>query len=774
MEMLSADVIINVVAAPLALGILGVAAALFRPHSASWITMTLNALACLSGLFSSILSFVITASWGFGYLWDGFGAMAYTHAISVSSILAVCLLLVLSVWHWGAAWIYRESIAAAYQSLRKNMAIRMLKFLLAASAMSTAFAILQGLTVGYPRYLDPGLLGIPALLHAAAVFSWFLQKGVLMLSQSRERQQQASRIETSITEVKAERSGLPLEEGSEKSSYRRPEFARVLDLIASGDEWATIGLVGIRGTGKTKLQTQLLRHYESEGAIAFSVSCPTHIDEREIVVNLFDRLCHAILRRVAQDFGDRIPELRDVPSSFGVTSNSVLRRYGIQLASLLMAAMAGSLAALLIPYYVEVSTRAWVGPAVAVFSGLLTYLTARLLTSARLAPVESKLYVEAHRRAAAGKARDPDELDADGDKSVRAAEEDSALTVTRAYVMARRYLRDLEHERSSRREVEAAISPMRNLGVKIGRSEELTRRTMTLPGLIDSFIDLVEIGIAPSYGRVVIAIDELDRVVNPEQVRDFLRRVKALLAVPHVSYLLSVSEDVVESFELHAVSAKGEADSAFSDVIRLSPLSVSESCTLLHQAGSRLSNEEAICLAALSGGIPRDLLRYQRRLVNYPSADLPEGSSLLRFLRSERDAGVESFVSRVRFSDSFDAIQKEKVIGFVSSGFSTWDLLSEYSSQGTLRILDEILESETKTGRLLPRVEQRHLLLCFLVRLGALDAIHQLMGGGRLSCDIAESLRMVIERYSFSPIEAARILITLVEEADGSVLSVTE
>ncbi|MGW6688730.1 hypothetical protein [Streptomyces sp. NPDC054961] len=116
-------------------------------------------------------------------------------------------------------------------------------------------------------------------------------------------------------------------------------------------------------------------------------------------------------------------------------------------------------------------------------------------------------------------------------------------------------------------------------------------------------------------GRVFLCIDELDRMPTPAQARTFLGEVKAILGVPRVYCLVSVAEDVSAGFVRRGMPHRDSTDSAFDDVVHVRPMTPTESVVILKARVPGLPLPYAILAHALSGGIPRDLIRYALGLV---------------------------------------------------------------------------------------------------------------------------------------------------------------
>ncbi|MFF7791213.1 hypothetical protein [Streptomyces sp. NPDC007991] len=120
---------------------------------------------------------------------------------------------------------------------------------------------------------------------------------------------------------------------------------------------------------------------------------------------------------------------------------------------------------------------------------------------------------------------------------------------------------------------------------------------------------------ATDNGHVFLCVDELDRMGTADKARAFLGEVKAVLGIPWVFCLVTVAEDVSAAFVRRGLPNRDATDSTFDDVVHVRPMALVESVAILQQRVRRLPYPYAVLAHALSGGIPRDLIRYALRLV---------------------------------------------------------------------------------------------------------------------------------------------------------------
>jgi KAP family P-loop domain len=141
----------------------------------------------------------------------------------------------------------------------------------------------------------------------------------------------------------------------------------------------------------------------------------------------------------------------------------------------------------------------------------------------------------------------------------------------------------------------------------MSRERELVERPATLSTLVNDFRALAEqAGVVA--GRVVIAIDELDKMADPDRVRDLLRDIKGIFEVPQVHFLVSVSDEAARTLNLGALAGRNEFNSSFYTVIELPPTRPQECAELLQRRG-RVPPDVAHALSVIAGGNPREVLR---------------------------------------------------------------------------------------------------------------------------------------------------------------------
>lgn len=178
------------------------------------------------------------------------------------------------------------------------------------------------------------------------------------------------------------------------------------------------------------------------------------------------------------------------------------------------------------------------------------------------------------------------------------------------------YLNLLQHIQSVGTSTSLGASA-RALTLGFGRTSGSSSRTFTYPELVWEFRSLLSRISAierQDNWKVFIGIDELDRLGSSEQARAFLAEIKAIFDVPRVYFVLSVSEDIGSAFIRRGLPTRDITDSSLEDVLVIEARTLEESRSLLQIRVPGFTDPFVALVHALSGGLPRDLIRYTRKV----------------------------------------------------------------------------------------------------------------------------------------------------------------
>jgi hypothetical protein len=150
--------------------------------------------------------------------------------------------------------------------------------------------------------------------------------------------------------------------------------------------------------------------------------------------------------------------------------------------------------------------------------------------------------------------------------------------------------------------------------------------------------------------RVFVGIDELDKIGAPEQAERFLNEIKGIFGIPHLYFMVSVSDDALTSFERRGLPLRDAFDSSFDEIIHVGPLSYTESRRLLYRRVIGLTEPYVAFCHCLAGGLPRDLIRAARQ-IGHASETSTGGSPLATAAPDRLDVDLAT-AFRVRRGDA--------------------------------------------------------------------------------------------------------------------------
>ena len=175
------------------------------------------------------------------------------------------------------------------------------------------------------------------------------------------------------------------------------------------------------------------------------------------------------------------------------------------------------------------------------------------------------------------------------------------------------------------------------------RERELDERPLTVASLVFEFRRLAELIAATTGHAVVIGIDELDKIEDPQAVVRLLRDIKGIFEVEDVTFLVSVSEEAAAALQTGTLRASGrnEFNSSFYTVIELPPLNPDETTELLKNRHTGIGERRAHLLCLLAAGNPREIIRLAERM--QPIAD--DHLMMVATLRDEAEGLLRELIA---------------------------------------------------------------------------------------------------------------------------------
>jgi hypothetical protein len=126
-------------------------------------------------------------------------------------------------------------------------------------------------------------------------------------------------------------------------------------------------------------------------------------------------------------------------------------------------------------------------------------------------------------------------------------------------------------------------------------------------------------------GRVIICIDEMDKIRDSDRAEQFLNNIKAIFDVPGCLYLVAISEDAMTVFASQTPAIRTAFDSAFDEIISVPPMEFPDARQLLQLRTTGVPLPFLALCHVLAGGVPRELIRAARALMQEAEPPRLEG-----------------------------------------------------------------------------------------------------------------------------------------------------
>lgn len=157
------------------------------------------------------------------------------------------------------------------------------------------------------------------------------------------------------------------------------------------------------------------------------------------------------------------------------------------------------------------------------------------------------------------------------------------------------------------------------------RSQSLARaeQPLSYPEIVGEFRAFARQVAAKLHSRgdqVFVGVDELDKIGSAEQAERFLNEIKGIFGIPHLYFIVSVSDDALTAFERRGLPLRDAFDSSFDEILHVGPLGYAESRRLLYRRVIGLTEPYVALCHCLAGGLARDLIRAARQVVRAATA----------------------------------------------------------------------------------------------------------------------------------------------------------
>lgn len=150
--------------------------------------------------------------------------------------------------------------------------------------------------------------------------------------------------------------------------------------------------------------------------------------------------------------------------------------------------------------------------------------------------------------------------------------------------------------------------------------------------------------------QILIAIDELDKILDTEKLHNMLKSMKAIFEIEDVYYILSISEDALETYRLRHVDTKNEIDSAFTHIIPVPPMDANGSLAFYVEHHQNWAADLLPAAIVFGGGVPRDMHRLSQIFGTYTN-EINLQQCLERLIKEDISACEDMILLNSHLSD---------------------------------------------------------------------------------------------------------------------------
>ena len=352
---------------------------------------------------------------------------------------------------------------------------------------------------------------------------------------------------------------------------------------------STIGIAGERGAGKTGLMRALKKHADSRDYLTIWMSAPTATKEPEFLLS--------VLARLASQAGVRLTRQPMWPESMPAEELRLVDRSRAAIVRVTLIVLVSLVVGVAIPW----PTNAWMTALRVGGGGVIAAMAIGWWFWSHVAP--RQLYRQAPEH-------------------------------TRGFLFATHSLLEslwFEQRQSSSSGVSVAGL---GLGLTSSSSRQKTRRPFTLPHLVhvwNSYVEYLTTGTVRIddqdhdggsrgvFPKVVVFIDEVDKISSSDEIGRFMRILKTLFAPSNLFFIVSISEDAYNRFRARAIASakRDEFDSSFDRMVKLERMSCERTGELIDSRifGFPMPRPFVELIWANSRGNPRDSIRLARAIV---------------------------------------------------------------------------------------------------------------------------------------------------------------
>ena len=288
---------------------------------------------------------------------------------------------------------------------------------------------------------------------------------------------------------------------------------------------------------------------------------------------------------------------------------------------------------------------------------------------------------------------------------------------------ARRLASRLDYELTRTSEVGFEAAPVSWIKAATKRGFQETARPLSLPEITLKYIDFIDQVLKVFPDKVIITIDELDKVSDISQVSLILREIKGALYVRGTYYILSMANDALRSFEGRLGDQRDIFESTFDDVFVVRHLGLATCTEILANrlhASLPLSTvpstspaERALQVVAIfSAGNARDLIRgFRDWILERAEESAWDAQHAWRVLFTGRLESISDRASSLVLTDDVRQGLEKILIEFIGGGKSSENMhyqlaaFRESLNTGTKPATDEQIKSNLRLLRYVTEIQ---------------------------------------------------------------------
>lgn len=390
-----------------------------------------------------------------------------------------------------------------------------------------------------------------------------------------------------------------------------------LNSMLKNTSGGTFGLAGPRGVGKSTIINILCeKNKDVDGKKVLAIKIPAPVDYigREFILNLFSVLCQRFLEINNIQYAWSPPEIHKRQNDNITNINLSILFFGL----------------FLISTYYYPNTQF-------LFSEMELKRSLVLTTGVLLSTISASMLFITHIH------KTSEVLSKFSKRALDKFKQIDNDDIVKLSFEIHRWMGQIKFQQSFTSDVTGNIkSP--SIGIESGfkNAYTLANQQLSLPEITHGFMSIVKL-LSIKY-KVIIGIDELDKIESDEKAQRFLNDIKSLFGIENCFFFISISESALSSFEQRGFAFRDTFDSCFDHIIHVNYLDYDLTKSLINRRVIGIPESFLAFAYCMSGGLPRDLIRIARDLCKIQS------------VRSEDENTISTLCSKIISNDILSKI----------------------------------------------------------------------------------------------------------------------